>query len=37
MKKRILAILLSAIMVLSMVACASEDTSSDDTNAEIDI
>ena len=34
MKKRILAILLSAIMVLSMVACASEDTSSDDTNAD---
>ena len=34
MKKRILAILLSAIMVLSMVACASEDTASDDTNAD---
>lgn len=37
MKKRILAILLSAIMVLSMVACASDDaSSSDDSSADAD-
>ena len=34
MKKRILAILLSAVLALSMVACASEDTTADDAATE---